>query len=77
MPERQEQICIRGGIKIEEQAAESPDARVSGDKATWIAAFSPDGDRRALQFSGERELAEELLGRLAPQGGARTETRAA
>jgi len=68
------------GVKIEERRAESPDARVSGDAAAWIAAFSPDGDRSSLHTSGERKLAQQLLDRLAPPAGGRVEragTRAA
>jgi hypothetical protein len=53
-------------LTIDERPAESPDARVKGGTAAWVKAFSPDGDRTALQISGEHELAERLLERLAP-----------
>jgi hypothetical protein len=59
-------------VEVAEQAAEEADARVSGDRAAWISAFSPERDRRRLELSGERELAERLLDCLAPlQGGSR------
>ncbi|HTX45909.1 MAG TPA: winged helix-turn-helix transcriptional regulator [Solirubrobacteraceae bacterium] len=54
-----------GRVVIEESAAEHADARVTGTASAWIKVFSPDGDRSALQMSGNRKLAEELLDGLA------------
>jgi HxlR-like helix-turn-helix len=48
-------------IAIEERAAESPDARITGDTAAWVAALSPDHDRSGLTVIGDRALAERLL----------------
>jgi DNA-binding HxlR family transcriptional regulator len=48
-------------VTIEEREAEGPDARVSGDQAAWVAAFSPQHDRSRLTLSGDRALAERLL----------------
>jgi DNA-binding HxlR family transcriptional regulator len=58
-------------VRIEERGAEQPDARVSGDTAAWIAAFSPDRDRDGLQIRGETELAGQVLDALAGSGLAR------
>ncbi len=41
------------------------DARVSGDTAAWIIAFSPDQDRRRLEINGDQRLAEIVLDELA------------
>lgn len=48
-------------ITITEHQAEQADARVIGDKAAWVAAFSPDHDRSSLTITGEHLLAEQLL----------------
>jgi DNA-binding HxlR family transcriptional regulator len=52
-------------ITIEERAAAQPDAGVSGDVAAWVAACSPDRDRRGLSLTGDRRLADGLLDGLA------------
>ena len=54
------------GVALAEHTADSPDARVSGDTAAWVKAFSPDQDRGGLEFSGDRSLADIVLGGLAP-----------
>jgi hypothetical protein len=54
------------GVTLAERAADNPDARVSGATAAWVSAFSPEQDRGGLQFSGDRSLAEIVLGGLAP-----------
>jgi HxlR-like helix-turn-helix len=54
-----------GRITIEERAATQPEARVTGDIAAWVAAFSPDRERGGLTVSGDRRLAEQLLDGLA------------
>ncbi len=38
-----------------------PDARVSGDQAAWVAAFSPQHDRSGLTMTGDHALAERML----------------
>jgi hypothetical protein len=50
-----------GSATIEEQSAERPDARISGDKSAWIGAFSPDRDRGGLSVTGDAELAHRAL----------------
>jgi DNA-binding HxlR family transcriptional regulator len=50
-----------GPATIEERGAERPDARIRGDKAAWIGAFSPDRDRAQLSVSGDAELAHQAL----------------
>jgi DNA-binding HxlR family transcriptional regulator len=49
---------------IEERPAERADARITGNTAAWVAAFSPDHDRGGLLVTGDRALAERLLDRL-------------
>jgi hypothetical protein len=53
------------GASVHERAAERPDARIAGDTAAWISAFSPDGDRGGLEIRGDRELAGRVLEGLA------------
>src|SRR5947209_965260 len=43
-------------VLISEQPAEQAEAHVRGDRVAWINAFSPEGDRSALQVSGSAEL---------------------
>ncbi|HEY1511631.1 MAG TPA: winged helix-turn-helix transcriptional regulator [Solirubrobacteraceae bacterium] len=50
-----------GTVSIEERSAERADARVTGDRAAWIGAFSPDRDRNGLSISGDAELASRAL----------------
>jgi DNA-binding HxlR family transcriptional regulator len=53
------------GATISEQPADRPGARVSGDVAAWVAAFSPGRDSAGLTVTGDRGLAERLLDDLA------------
>ncbi len=55
---------------VMEQPADHADARISGDTRAWVSAFSPGGSTGSLQISGDRELAEHLLGQLARAGDA-------
>jgi hypothetical protein len=48
-------------VRIEERAAERPNARVSGDRGAWIAALSPEHDRTGLKLTGDRQVAQRLL----------------
>jgi DNA-binding HxlR family transcriptional regulator len=54
-----------GAVTLAECEAERADARVSGDRTAWIAAFSPDCDRGGLSVKGNTELASFLLDGLA------------
>jgi DNA-binding HxlR family transcriptional regulator len=49
------------GVTIEEREADHPEARVSGDEAAWVAAFSPQHDRSGLTLTGDQALAERML----------------
>jgi DNA-binding HxlR family transcriptional regulator len=52
-----------GSVSITERDLDgSADATVSGTEDAWIRAFGPEGDLGALEVSGNRSLAEELLG---------------
>ncbi len=57
--------AFAGRITLEERPADRADARVNGDTAAWIAAFSPDHERGGLQITGDHGLVEALLGGLA------------
>jgi hypothetical protein len=57
-----------GTVRIDEQASESADARVSGPVAAWVRALGPDNDFKSLTFSGDRALADALLGGLNQAG---------
>jgi DNA-binding HxlR family transcriptional regulator len=50
-----------GKVSIEERSAEHADARVTGDRAAWIGAFSPDRNRGGLSISGDAEFARRAL----------------
>jgi hypothetical protein len=49
-------------VSISERADSPADAAVSGTEQQWIAALGPDGTTSGLEVSGDRDLAEELLG---------------
>ena len=51
-----------GRVSISEHADGPVDATVSGTEQQWIAALGPDGTTSGLEVSGDRDLAEELLG---------------
>jgi DNA-binding HxlR family transcriptional regulator len=51
--------------EISETAAQQPDAVVSGDTASWIAAFAPAHDRGSLQVEGNYRLVDLLIDMLA------------
>lgn len=52
-------------VAMQERPSTDADARVSGDTAGWIIAFSPDQDRRRLEIHGDQRLAETVLDGLA------------
>jgi DNA-binding HxlR family transcriptional regulator len=58
-------IASGGQVAIKEHADPDADARVSGSREAWIAAFSPDGDRSGLETSGDGTLAAQMLDGLA------------
>ena len=64
-----------GGASVAEQAAERPDASVTGGIAAWTEVFSPQGERRGLEVTGNAALANRLLDELS--GGARSARTAA
>jgi DNA-binding HxlR family transcriptional regulator len=51
-------------ISVRECDTEGAEARVAGDRKAWINAFSPARDHSGLTFSGDRKLAESVLGGL-------------
>jgi hypothetical protein len=53
------------GVTLTEAAAGDSDARVTGDSAAWVMAFSPGHDRNGLAIQGDPKLAELLLTGLA------------
>jgi HxlR-like helix-turn-helix len=55
----------RDGVAVEERPAIDADARIVGTEASWIRAFSPDGDRNGLEINGDAKLAAHLLDGLA------------
>jgi DNA-binding HxlR family transcriptional regulator len=55
-------------VALAERPAEDSAARVRGDSAAWISAFSPGHDRDDLEITGDRALAELLLEGLAHPG---------
>jgi hypothetical protein len=55
-------------VTIEEHAERPADAHVTGSRAAWISAFSPECDRRGLEIEGDEDLAGVLLDRLAASG---------
>jgi DNA-binding HxlR family transcriptional regulator len=53
------------GTDVAQRPAGGHDAKIEGDRDAWVAALSPSGERSRLSLSGERELAELVLARLA------------
>jgi DNA-binding HxlR family transcriptional regulator len=51
-------------VKLQEQFSSDPTAQISGDTNAWVQAFAPGTDAGSLQISGNRSLAELLLGQL-------------
>jgi DNA-binding HxlR family transcriptional regulator len=64
-PNYYEISLAQGCASLRERLPERGDARVVGDKAAWVEAFSPNRDRGGLEIEGDRELAELLLDGLA------------
>ena len=51
--------------RVTEEPSQRADAHIAGSSRAWIAAFSPGGSMGSLQISGDRALAEHLIGQLA------------
>ncbi len=64
-------------VTIQVRPAGRADARVSGDRGSWIAALSPKHDRKRLQITGDHRLAERLLDALSGVDSAATSAQAA
>jgi DNA-binding HxlR family transcriptional regulator len=66
------------GVSLVEVPAPDADARVRGDSAAWVSAFSPGHDRSGLSIQGEGQLVEVILDALAlaPSSAERTATAA-
>jgi DNA-binding HxlR family transcriptional regulator len=60
-----------GSSRVTEEPSERANARISGDSRAWVAAFSPGGSMSSLQVSGDRDMAEIMIGQLS-----RSETQA-
>ncbi len=64
-----------GHVTINERVSGPADATIAGTQEQWIAALGPDGSGTGLDVSGDRDIAEELLGVFT--GAASTSTRRA
>jgi DNA-binding HxlR family transcriptional regulator len=53
-----------GSVELHEQLSTAPAAQVTGNTTAWIQAFAPGTDASSLEFSGDRSLAELLIGQL-------------
>jgi DNA-binding HxlR family transcriptional regulator len=53
-----------GSVTISEHPADSAEATVSGGVDEWVRALGPAADTGGLKFSGDRKLADALLGEL-------------
>jgi hypothetical protein len=62
------EIAGANHVTISEHPAEHADAYVRGERAAWINAFSPEGDRAGLSVTGSPELAAFLLDCLGAAG---------
>jgi HxlR-like helix-turn-helix len=56
-------------VTIEEHGSDAADARVAGETAAWIKAFSPERDRSGLELLGDVQLAGALIDGLLGAGG--------
>jgi hypothetical protein len=58
-------ISMEQGLsRLIEEPSDGADARISGDSRAWVAAFSPGGSMGSLQISGDRGMAEQMIGQL-------------
>jgi DNA-binding HxlR family transcriptional regulator len=71
-------MTVRGGaVEIVETPPESADATVSGGVREWVRALGPDGDTSGLEFSGNRTLADTVVGGFTAAAASRGERAAA
>jgi DNA-binding HxlR family transcriptional regulator len=56
---------------IQEREAPEANAKIGGATSAWVKAFGPAADRSGLEISGDKRLAEHLLGELALSTGER------
>jgi hypothetical protein len=72
-PERRYRLTARRGrVEISETAlSDGAAATVTGRQDAWVRALGPDGSSEALSFSGNRGLAEALLGAFTAAAAAR------
>lgn len=54
----------RGIAPTPSRLTEQPTATIEGDRAAWIAAFSPGGDRSKLRVSGDAQLPDAMFAAL-------------
>jgi DNA-binding HxlR family transcriptional regulator len=58
-------VVLEGGrLELHEQFSTDPTAQVSGATSAWVQAFAPGTDVSSLHFSGNRSLADLLIGQL-------------
>lgn len=65
------------GVVVEEREPREPDAKVEGSRSDWVSALLPEPDTNSLRITGDRSLAEKLLGQLMARGSRRVANRAA
>jgi len=53
-----------GALELHEEFSSDPTAQVSGATSAWVRAFAPGTDASSLKFSGNRSLADLLIGQL-------------
>jgi DNA-binding HxlR family transcriptional regulator len=72
-PERRYRLTAsRGSVEISESApAEGASATVAGSQDAWVRALGPDGSSDELAFSGNRGLADAVLGAFTAAAAAR------
>ena len=67
-------VTLAGGnATISQQTVESTDAQVSGAIDAWVRALGPDGDTGGLQYSGDRALADAVVGGFTAAAAARAD----
>ncbi len=61
--DRSYSITLGGGdATISEQPVDGPDAQVSGTVDAWVRALGPDSDSSGLEYTGDRGLADTVIG---------------
>jgi DNA-binding HxlR family transcriptional regulator len=58
-------VQLKGdSVGLHEQFSSKPTAQIVGDTTAWIGAFAPGTDMSSLEVSGDRSLADALVGQL-------------